>query len=303
MSGPRVSVIVPVYNDPAGLRRTLEALVDQTYGSYEVVVADNGSTDATPTTARSYRDSHPDLLTVVTESEIQSSYAARNAGIRAADSESEILAFLDADTTVDDDWLEGAVAAMEGEGCDYMGCRVEIPRKADEGIIARYNRLTGFPVERYVREVGFAPTTCLLVRREVLESVGGFDQRLVSGGDLEFGRRVRRAGWELHYEPSVTVFHPPRSTLRSMVQKYVRIGRGIEQKRRLHPELDHGRGLTNPRQYLPPKPSTVRAELLEVWRELSALEKLLFFGLRYVLDLSKRAGQLREVRNRTAGSE
>lgn len=298
MSGPRVSVIVPVYNDVDGLRKTLDALVEQTYSNYEVVVADNGSTDATPATARSYRDSHPDLCTLVTESEIQSSYAARNAGIRAADPDSEILAFLDAETTVADDWLERAVAAMDDAGCDYMGCRVEILRRDDEGIVARYNRLTGFPVERYVREVGFAPTTCLLVRREVVDAVGDFDQRLVSGGDLEFGRRVRRAGWELHYEPDVAVYHPPRSTVTSMVEKYVRIGRGIEQKRRLHPELDHGRGLTDPRQYLPPKPSTVRSELADVWATLSAREKLLFFGLRYVLDLSKRAGQLREVRNR-----
>ncbi|NKE34919.1 glycosyltransferase [Natronococcus sp. JC468] len=298
MSEPRVSVIVPVYDDPEGLRRTLSSLVDQTVDDYEVVVADNGSTDETPLVARSYRDSRPELLTLVTESEVQGSYAARNAGIRAASDDAEILAFLDADSTVEADWLERAVAAMDAAGCDYMGCRVEILEAPDEGLVGRYNRLSGFPVERYVREQGYAPTTCLLIRREVVDDVGTFDDRLVSGGDLEFGRRVRRAGWELRYEPDAVVFHPPRSTLRELVGKYVRIGRGIEQKRRLHPELEHGRGLADPRQYLPPRPSSVRGELEAVWDGLGASEKLLFYGLRYVLNLAKRLGQFRELRSR-----
>ncbi|WP_114576297.1 glycosyltransferase family 2 protein [Saliphagus sp. LR7] len=294
MSRPPVSVIVPVYNDPEGLSATLEALAGQTYPDYEVVVADNGSTDATLEVARAFHETDPSLFTLVSETEIQGSYAARNTGIRAARTDAEVFAFLDADSTVEADWLERAVAVMDEREAAYVGCRVEIPREEGEGLVARYDRLTGFPVARYVREEGYAPTNCLLVTRETLADVGGFDQRLVSGGDLEFGRRVRRSGRDLHYAPDPVVTHPPRSSLRSMLGKYVRIGRGIEQNRRLHPELGHGRGLANPRQYLPPKPSTTKRELAEVWEELSIQEKLSFYGLRYALDLAKRTGQLRE---------
>lgn len=294
MSEPPVSVIIPVYNDPEGLAETLAALAGQSYPDYEVVVADNGSTDATPEVARAFRETDPDLFTLVSETEIQGSYAARNTGIRAAREDSRVFAFLDADSTVADDWLERAVAALAEQDAEYMGCRVEIPREDDEGMVARYDRLTGFPVARYVREEGYAPTNCLLVTRELLADVGGFDSRLVSGGDLEFGRRVRRSGRELHYTPEPVVTHPPRSSLSSMLGKYVRIGRGIEQNRRLHPELGHGRGLANPRQYLPPKPSTLRRELADVWEDLSIRETLTFYGLRYALDLAKRTGQLRE---------
>lgn len=294
MNESPVSVIVPVYNDPEGLAETLAALADQSYPDYEVVVADNGSTDATPAVARAFREANPDLVTLVAETEIQGSYAARNTGIRAARDDTEVFTFLDADSTVSRGWIERAVAAMEERGAEYMGCRVEIPREDDEGFVARYDRLTGFPVSRYVREEGYAPTNCLLVTRETLAAVGGFDPRLVSGGDLEFGRRVRRSGRELHYAPEAVVTHPPRSSLRSMLGKYVRIGRGIEQNRRLHPELGHGRGLANPRQYLPPKPSTLRRELEGVWDDVSGREKLAFYGLRYALDLAKRTGQIRE---------
>lgn len=299
MSEPPVSVIIPVYNDPGGLAETLSALVSQTYPDYEVVVVDNGSTDATPEVARAFRDSHPELFTLVSESEIQGSYAARNTGIRAASAGSEVFAFLDADSTVAEDWLERALAAMDERDAAYMGCQVEIPREEGESLVARYDRLTGFPVERYVREEGYAPTNCLLATRETLADVGGFDDRLVSGGDLEFGRRVRRSGRDLHYAPEVVVTHPPRSSLRSLLGKYARIGRGIEQNRRLHPELGHGRGLANPRQYLPPKPSTVRGELADVWEDLTTREKVSFYGLRYALDLAKRAGQIREQLNPT----
>ena len=98
MAPQEVTVVVPVYNDPDGITTTLDSLLAQsTDRDHEIVVVDNDSTDRTPEVVRSYVDdhsSHADRITLLHETEIQSSCAARNTGIRNTDA--EILAFVDA---------------------------------------------------------------------------------------------------------------------------------------------------------------------------------------------------------------
>lgn len=74
-----ISVIIPVYNDPAGLQDTLQSLVIQeSPGKFEIIVADNGLTDGTVQVAEKYCSRHEGLIKIVVEDNIQSSYAARN---------------------------------------------------------------------------------------------------------------------------------------------------------------------------------------------------------------------------------
>ena len=105
-----VVVIIPVYNDPKGIQDTLDSLLGQTTTNYQIVVVDNNSTDRTPEIVRTYETDH-DHITLLHEREIQSSYAARNTGIRHTDS--DILAFVDADMTVPEDWLESALETVQ----------------------------------------------------------------------------------------------------------------------------------------------------------------------------------------------
>jgi glycosyltransferase involved in cell wall biosynthesis len=243
------SIVVPVYDDPDGVRTILESLLAQSTGhEYRVVVVDNGSTDRTPEIVRSYENDH-DYLTLVHEREIQSSYAARNTGIHNTDS--EILAFVDADMTVPEDWLDSALAAFESTDADYIGCHVELTLPDDPSLAARYDHHTGFPVEGYLEQQGFAPTCCLFVRREVFEDVGLFDHRLVSGGDKEFGNRVSEAGYEQHFAADVTMYHPTRNSLRELVSKDRRVGRGLCQLQRYHPDRYGTPGV-------PPRPSGIK---------------------------------------------
>ena len=208
MVRPRVAIVVPVYNDPKGVQTTLESLLPQTTTNYQIVVVDNASTDRTPDVVRSYDD---DRITLHHEAEIQSSYAARNTGIRNTDG--DLLAFVDADMTVPEDWLESALREFETADADYMGCAVELTLPDDPSLAARYDHHTGFPVRGYLERQHFAPTCCLFVRRAVFADVGLFDHRLESGGDKEFGNRVRDAGYDQHYAEGVTMYHPTRDSI------------------------------------------------------------------------------------------
>ncbi|SDJ88804.1 glycosyltransferase [Natronorubrum texcoconense] len=299
---PQVSVVVPVYNDPTGLRETLASLAEQTYptDAHEILVVDNGSTDETPAVAREFADDH-DRITVLVEDEIQSSYAARNRGIEHADG--EILAFVDADMIAEDEWLVDAVDAFERTDAEYMGCNVEMVPSENSGSLAeRYNLRTGFPIDHFIEDLGFAPTCCLFVHRSVIDDVGPFDSRLISGGDREFGHRVRDSGRALQFAPEATIYHPTRSTAEAILRKSRRVGRGVYQLRVFHPDRYDSTVpvALNPVPYLPPRPERVRS--VDGWSDLSRREKMGFYLLSYARGVCNGLGRLEETLRRRAST-
>ncbi|WP_254769059.1 glycosyltransferase [Salinilacihabitans rarus] len=274
-----VSIIVPVYNDPGGVAVTIDSSLSQSLDrEYRIVVVDNGSTDRTPDVVRSSDD---DRLSLAHETDVQSSYAARNTGIRATDA--DVLAFVDADVTVPEDWLDRALDEFETADADYMGCNVELTLPENPALAARYDAHTGFPVEQYLRRQRFAPTCCLFVRREVFEDVGLFDHRLTSGGDKEFGNRVHEAGYEMHFAEDVTMYHPTRNSIRDLVTKDLRVGRGLCQLQRYHPDRYGEPGI-------PPRPSGIKRPD----RDLSRRDRLAFGALSTFLTGVRGLGYYRE---------
>jgi GT2 family glycosyltransferase len=234
---PTVAVVVPVYNDPEGVTRTLRSL-DSAHADApvapSVTVVDNASTDDTRGVVEAFEPTRVDVR-LHSETAVQSSYAARNAGIRAT-ADADVLAFVDADVTVAEDYVDRALAHLHDHDLDYLGCHVDLAIEGDRTLTARYNAHTGFPIEGYVARHRYAPTCSLFVRREVFEDVGLFDPRLVSGGDMEFGNRVDDAGYELGYCADAVATHPVRDSLRTLYDKNVRVGRGHCQLQRYYPE-------------------------------------------------------------------
>jgi glycosyltransferase involved in cell wall biosynthesis len=229
---PFISVIVPVYNDPSGLEDTLQSLIAQEYaGNFEIIVADNGSTDNTPDIAEKYCG---DSVKLVVEDTVQSSYAARNKGLEIA--KGSIIAFIDSDMTVEKDWLQKISQSMAKHNADYLGCRVEIYSESNS-LSALHNKLSGFPMDEYIYKRHFAPTCCLIVRKEIFEHVGVFDPNLISSGDYEFGNRVFDAGYKLYYDSDIVMYHPARTSLKKLLKKSFRIGRGFCQFASRYPEL------------------------------------------------------------------
>lgn len=286
---PSLSVIIPVYNDPDGIRDTVESILQNSYSNLEIVIIDNNSTDNTPDIAQSFAEAH-ECVCLLHEDDIQSSYAARNTGIEHA--KGDILVFIDADITVDSDWLE--TISTEIEDTDYLTYNVDvyIP-EGEETLVARYNEHTSFPIEEYAKERDFGGGGCIAVRREVFEELGLFDHRLISGGDAEFGNRVADSGREITYTPETKVYHPARSSFRSQIKKEIRVGRGFCQLQRYYPQR-YGR------PGVPPTPSgsgeSSRQSDLSNWERLAFWMLSIFFlgcrGLGYTLELA--TGESRE---------
>lgn len=229
---PLISIIIPVYNDPKGLRETLTSLINQNNPpSYEVIVVDNNSKDYTLKIANDFKNKHPELIKILMENNIQSSYAARNRGVLS--SKGELIAFIDSDITVDPDWSSRINSAMSDERIKYLGCNVEITLDNNKSIPGLYNKISGFKIAERIREKHYIPTACLVIRKEVIDKIGLFDSRLISGGDLEFGNRVWKAGYVQYYDETIVVKHPARLTLYSLIKKHFRIGRGEFQNKSL----------------------------------------------------------------------
>lgn len=222
---PRVTVIIPVYNDVERLRLCLDALVQQDYPAdrLDVVVVDNASTT-------DLRPALPDDDRFVMVDELRKgSYAARNAGLEVATG--EVLAFTDADCRPWRDWLSTAVATLRGpEAPDAVGGRIRLVfRDGPEPSTGPelYESVHGFDQERFVTTFHFAATANLVATAEAVRGVGGFDPSLQSGGDDDFGHRLAASGRRLAYAPDAVVDHPSRPTWSELTTKSVRIAKGM----------------------------------------------------------------------------
>ena len=168
MSGvPAVSVIVPAYNAARHLPATLRSVLDQTLKDFEVVVVDDGSTDATADIVRQSDDPRVRLLA---HAKNRGLHAARNTGIRAA--RGEVLAFLDADDLFHRDKLQAHMDLLQARpdvGCTY-NARFELHYSSEKirclwrppAVLSLADVLLGFPVapsdivttKRWLSEVG-----------------------------------------------------------------------------------------------------------------------------------------------------
>lgn len=233
---PIVSVIIPVHNDLYGIQQTLRSLFRQNYPKkqYEIIVVDNNSNDDTVSMIQKTVSEFDGNVIVETE-EMQGSYAARNKGFSA--SCGEIIAFIDSNMTVDSDWIYKGVQCFTNKKADYVGCNIEVySSNRTPSLWEKYHIALGFPVKDYMKIDGYAPTACLFVKRKVIDAAGKFDDRLLSGGDVEFGKRVRDRGFKQSFDSDNIMYHPARRSFQSLIKKQKRVTLGQIELRRLFPE-------------------------------------------------------------------
>ncbi len=181
-----ISVIVPVHNGMPWLEDQLVALAaQQCPHPWEVIIADNGSTDRTTSFTREFADAHENFR-LVDASTVKGPPAARNAGVRA--SSGELLVFCDADDVVQAGWLNSFAKALD-----------------DVDVVAGvfdFWSLNGLRSSSHqpasMRQLGFLPAGLganLAVRRGAFEGVGGFAEEMLVGEDIDLCWRLQLAGY------------------------------------------------------------------------------------------------------------
>lgn len=222
-----LSIIIPNYNGAPFIKSLCRALVGQTLPSkeYEIIFVDNGSTDESLTLIKGYYSVLPNLC-VISYTEQQSSYSARNYGVNH--SQGEVLVFTDVDCQPQADWLARISEIVIKQSGDFLltGKVKLFPAGEDFNLYEWYDMLFSLNQENYAKSQTGA-TANLVVTRIAYERVNGF-LPLVSGGDSDFCRRVIAAGsTAFHYCPEITVFHPVRGTIEEIKKKFSRVSKGI----------------------------------------------------------------------------
>jgi len=228
------SVIIPARDAAATIGEQLAGLAAQDAGiAWEVVVVDNGSSDATVAFARSFADHLPSLT--ITTCERPGANAARNAGASVA--RGELLLYCDADDVVAPGWVSAMVDALKTY--DVVGGLIDNDTFGS-GYMQRHP--PGVPVV-----AGFLPraiTANLGVRRAAWSDVGGFSEDYEYGcTDTEFCWRLQLAGHVLGYTDRAVVAYRHRGTMRSAAVKAYRTGRS---RGRLFRDF-HPHGMPQPR--------------------------------------------------------
>lgn len=179
---PRVSIVIPAYNEEYLLGATLQAVngaVAALHLPAEVIVVDDASTDRTAEIAR-------ELGARVVTVEVRHIAAARNAGARA--SNGSVLIFVDADTIVPAAVFKAAMTAVDGGAVGGgAGVRQDTPEP-------RWGARTMVAVSWILRQAGWAAGCFVFVRRDVFDRVGGFDERFFASEEIHFSRAVKRHG-------------------------------------------------------------------------------------------------------------
>lgn len=183
-----ISVVIPVFNNVDYLAAQLEAVTRQEIdGELEIIVADNGSTDGSADVARRWAATDA-RVRLIDASERRGPGAARNIAIRLA--AGAVVAFCDGDDVVRPGWLRSLVAALDNSDVAVGALDV----------CSLNGRPPAPPLDPWPRQFGYLPAGLganMAVRRPAFESVGGFDESLRVGEDLDLCWRMQLAGLRL----------------------------------------------------------------------------------------------------------
>ena len=226
-ASPVVSVVICFYNNVAVTKRCLAALSQNTPpGQYETILVDDGSEDPDAGTFASM----PGIRLVRAE---DNQGFTKSANLGASWAEGEYLVFLNNDTEVQAGWLDALLdAATDGFNVGAVGAMLIYPDGTIQeagGVI--WSDATGMNFGRgdapdkseyrYRREVDYCSGACLLVRKDLFKSIGGFDEGFSPGfyEDTDLCFAIRELGHTVLYEPRAQVVHVEGATFGTETRK------------------------------------------------------------------------------------
>jgi len=199
----KLSVIIPAYNCADTIGQQLDALMRQEWDApWEVIVADNGSTDDTRAVVERYQGKLPGLR-FVDASQRSGAGHARNRG--AEEASGDVFLFCDADDEVAEGWVTALGNALRE--VDFVASAHE-PFKLSDPEVAK---MRWCPQQKELQEYKYPPFLphaggCGLgIKRFAHEAVGGFDESFYKLQDTDYCWRVQLAGFKLHFVPDALI--------------------------------------------------------------------------------------------------
>jgi glycosyltransferase involved in cell wall biosynthesis len=209
-----ISIIIPAHNAEKTLEKCLSSVIQASPHEKEIIVVDDGSTDQTSKIASNFP------VKLLNFDENRGASAAKNCGLAKATG--DIVAFLDSDCVVEQNYFVELSLALENVGCDLGGVG-GVVHPLESNIISDSFRVRFFgnssSDDTKIRE-----TDCLggaaAYLKELLLKFDGFDTNLIGGEDLDLCVRLRKAGYKLLVVPAAKSYHLHPNSLRQLAKKW-----------------------------------------------------------------------------------
>jgi len=281
---PKVSIIIPCYNEQATIRLLLSALYEQTFprAEMEVIISDGMSTDGTRTAIAGFQKDFPDLAVRVVDNTLRTIPGAVNRAIESA--RGLMLIRLDAHSKPYPDYVARCVQAHEEQRGDNVGGVWEIQPSANTWIaksiaVAAAHKLgVGDALYRHAKHAAEVDTVPFgSFKRELIERIGYFDESLLTNEDYEFNVRIRKAGGRIWLDPSIRSIYFARSTLLELARQYWRYGFWKWRMLRRYPDTLRWRQALPPLFVLSLIGLIILSIFIPLARSVFAVELLLYF--------------------------
>ena len=228
---PKVSVIIPCYNEEKTIGMLLESLNNQSFpnNELEVIIADGHSSDRTRDEIEKFFRVHPDLDVAVIDNPQRSIPKALNLAIAA--SSGEILIRLDAHSVPNREYIELCVQGLEEGKGDNVGGVWDIIAGNGSWIARSIALAAAHPLGvgdakyRYTdveESVDTVPYGAFY--RTLIDRIGGYDESLLSNEDYEFNTRIRTNGGKIWLNPRIRATYYARASITELARQYWRYG-------------------------------------------------------------------------------
>ena len=228
---PKVSIIVPCYNEQSTIRLLLEALCAQTFprAEMEVVIADGMSTDGTRAAIAAFQSEFPELDVRVVDNIRRNIPSGLNRALEAA--RGEIIVRLDGHSRPYPDYIERCFQAHESDRGENVGGVWEIQPGAATWIAESIAVAAAHPLgvgdamyrlAAAAAEVDTVPFGSY--RRTLVHRIGAYNESLLTNEDYEFNARIRKASGRVWLDPAIRSVYFARATLGELIRQYWRYG-------------------------------------------------------------------------------
>lgn len=218
---PKVSVIIPAYNNATYLCEAIDSVLAQTYNDFEIIIVDDGSTDDTKNNVLSYVQRYPDKIKYFYQRN-KGAGSARNKGIEEA--QGEYFAFLDADDFVTPEWLGKLVSSFQNNNIGACVGRVvsPMPRTLIQSLVSSKIDDMSPIKDRGNYFVG----SNLMVKKIVFEIIGKFDEDFCyASEDTDFGIRIGLSKFLIAYNKEAVMFYRQRADFCGLLKQKYRNGK------------------------------------------------------------------------------